>query len=278
MILPPRRGLRPGPLAGFNPSFRTDAMDQARQYGKGAKKGLQLGLCAAVMALALGPAAHAGSFTAPEGCEAFLTVQSRGCRVSNHYRCAADAPGDQWRADFDQEGMFFLSRIDSETQWVESYEFNPPARQTLDPNPVDPASFTDLLTGRDDFDFRLSKDTGDRSHVQGHDALTGRTVTIDKLPLKQTEFEFTETDDSGTVLRRSRGNEYILPDLRLFMSGPSEWWDGTQWLPVDGSPMQFIFPGEPGFGATQPIFECGALMSSWKKPTQATEAQSHDDL
>ncbi|MDZ7909935.1 MAG: hypothetical protein U5N10_18120 [Gemmobacter sp.] len=25
--------------------------------------------------------------------------------------------------------------------------------------------------------------------------------------------------------------------------------------------MQFILPGEPGFAATQPIFECGALMS-----------------
>jgi len=278
MILPPRRGLRPGPVAGFNPSFRTDAMDQARQYGKGGGHGLRLGLCAALMALAMGPAAQAGSFTPPEGCESFLTVQARGCRVSNHYRCTADAPGDQWRADFDQEGMFFLSRIDGEAQWVESYEFNPQSRQTLDANPADPASFTDLLAGRDDFDFRLGKDTGEQTHVVGHDALTGNTVTIDKVALLQTSFEFTETGADGTVLRRARGREYIHAEFRLFFAGPSEWWDGDQWLPVDGSPMQFIFPGEPGFGATQPIFECGALMSSWKKPTQATEAQSHDDL
>lgn len=236
-------------------------------------------LAGAVIAAALAWAApaSAGSFTPPEGCEAFLTTQSRGCRVSNHYRCTAQ-PGDQWRADFDQEGMFFLSRIDSETQWVESFEFDPDLRQTLDAGPADPASFSNLLNGRDDFDFRLTKEDGSRSHVQGHDALTGRSVTIDKVPLLQTEYDFTETAPDGTVLRRARGNEYIHPELRLFFAGPSEWWDGNQWLPVDGSPMQFIFPGEPGFGATQPIFECGALMSSWKKPAQATEAQSHDDL
>lgn len=241
------------------------------------RQGRRLGGAVIAAALAWAVPAGAGNFTPPEGCETFLTVQSRGCRVSNHYRCTAQ-PGDQWRADFDQEGMFFLSRIDSETQWVESFEFNPDARQTLDPNPADPASFTTLLTGRDDFDFRLSKDDGSRSHVTGHDALTGRSVTIDKVPLMQTEFEFTETDAEGTVLRRSRGTEYIHPDLRMFFAGPSEWWDGNQWLPVDGSPMQIIFPDEPGFRATQPIFECGALMSSLKVPTQATEAQSHDDL
>ncbi len=214
-----------------------------------------------ILTLAAAPAA-AGSFTPPEGCETFLTVQSRGCRVSNHYRCAADQPGDQWRADFDQEGVFFLSRIDREAQWVESFELNPRLRQTLDPGAADPASFTALLdSGRDDFDFRLSKDDGQRSHVTGHDTLTGKSFTIDGVALKQTAFEFTEVDEQGNILRQSRGNEYIHPEWRLFFSGPSEWFDGTDWLPVDGSPVQFIQPGEPGFEATQPIFECGALMS-----------------
>ena len=69
----------------------------------------------------------AGTFTPPESCTATLTVQGRGCFVSNYYTCTKDAPGDQWRADFDQEGMFYLSRIDSETQWVESYDLNPKA-------------------------------------------------------------------------------------------------------------------------------------------------------
>ncbi len=213
-------------------------------------------------ALTLAAPVHAAGFQAPEGCQATLTVQARGCRVSNHYTCTADQPGDQWRADFDQEGIFFLSRIDRATAWVESFSFNPDTRQTLDPNPADPADFSGLLSsGRDDFDFGLSRDDGTRSHVTGHDALTGTTVTIDGVELQQTEFTYTEVDPEGTIIGQARGREYVHPEWRMFFAGPSEQWDGADWVPVDGSPRQFILPGEPGFGATQPIFDCGALMS-----------------
>ena len=71
----------------------------------------------------------------------------------------------------------------------------------------------------------------------------------------------TETDLAGNK-RTSRGNEYVNEEWRLFFSGPSEWdaGDGT-FVPVDGSPMEFIFPGEPGFLKTQPIYDCDAVMS-----------------
>ncbi len=213
----------------------------------------------------------AGSFTPPEGCETFLTVQANGCRVSNHHICQADATGDQWRTDFDQEGPFFTSRVDYEAQWVESYELDPPVRQTLDPNPSDPASFSELLaTGRDTYIFGLSDDTGERTRVRGSDTLTGRTVVIDGISLQETAFNFTETDLNGKVLRSSRGNEYISAEWRLFFSGPSEWdgGDGT-YVPIDGSPMQFIFPGEPGFASTQPLFDCDAVMSSLPFPPKS---------
>ncbi|MBA4350133.1 MAG: hypothetical protein C0427_02665 [Rhodobacter sp.] len=216
--------------------------------------------------IAIGSAspAFASSFTPPEGCTTFMTVQAKGCRVSNHYKCTADTPGDQWRTDFDQEGPFFMSRIDSEAQWVESYEINPPVKQLLDPSPADPASFSELLaTGNDNYIFGLSDDTGERTTVRGGDRLTGRQVVIDGITLQETEFNFTETDLSGNVLRRSRGNEYIHPEWRLFFSGPSQWDGGDgNYLPLDGSPVQFIFPGEPGFASTQPLFDCDAVMSS----------------
>lgn len=227
--------------------------------------------------LAALPAA-AQTFTPPAGCEGFLTVQSRGCRVSNHYRCPADAPGDQWRADFDQEGVFFVSRTDAEAQWVESFEMFPTVRQTLDANPEDPASFSDLLRGADSFAFGLSRDNGEHSNVTGFDRLTGKRVVIDGISLEQTEFEYTEVNDAGALLRRSRGTEYISRDWRLFFAGPSEWDGGGGFVPVDGSPMQFILPGEPGFFATEPIFECNAILSSFPTLSKPAEAQSHDDL
>lgn len=216
-------------------------------------------------------AATAGSFVPPSGCTAYLTVQSRGCVVSNHYICEADPPGHQWRADYDQEGLFFQSRIDAEGQWIESRDISPPEVTFLDPNPADPGSLTNLLSsGRDAFDFGLTTDSGARSRVTGYDRLTGVTVTIDGVTLRQTEFAFTETAEDGTVLRRSSGNEFVHPGWRIFLSGIGEWdfGDGTA-LPYDGSPVSFIEPGEPGFGATQPLFDCDAVLSSLPAQPQA---------
>lgn len=203
----------------------------------------------------------AGTWTAPEGCEAFMTVQSKACRVSHYYKCSTDDPGDQWRVDLDQEGPFFHSRINHEAEWVESYD---PVRQVLDANPADPASMTELIAeGMDTWSFSLSKADGSGSRAEGYDRLTGQSVTIDGITLQQTEVEFTEYDRSGTVLRQSRGNEYVHPDWRLFFAGPGETdlGDGI-WRPIDGSPVEFIFPGEEGFLARQPKYDCDALTAS----------------
>jgi hypothetical protein len=200
----------------------------------------------------------AGTWGVPEGCEAFMTVQSKACRVSHYYKCSADAPGDQWRVDMDQEGPFFYSRIDHEAQWVESYD---PVKQVLDPAPADPASFSELLSsGIDTWDFTVSKADGSGNRAAGYDRLTGKTVQIDGITLSQTEVEFTEYDLAGNVTRRSRGTEYLHPDWRMFFAGPGETDLGDgQWLPIDGSPVEFIFPGEEGFLASQPKYDCDAL-------------------
>lgn len=220
---------------------------------------MKLPLALALMALAPAPAL-AGTWSAPEGCEIFMTVQSKGCRVSNHYRCTADAEGDQWRADFDQEGLFFQSRINFETEWVESFDIDPPVQQWLGDR-EDPARFSELLSsGMDTFAFGLTRSDGADSRVRGFDRLTGRSVTIDGVLLEETEFDFEETDLFGTVLRRARGNEYISRDMRLFFAGPGETDLGDgQWLPIDGSPVDFAFPGDKGFATTQPIYDCDAL-------------------
>jgi hypothetical protein len=224
---------------------------------------LKLHILAAAATLSAMPVtANAGTFTAPEGCTLYMTVQSRACRVSNHYTCAADNPGDKWRVDFDQEGLFFRSKIDAETQWIESYDFDPPDVQTLDPAPADPASFSELLgDGRDDFAFNLSRTSGNNTSVSGYDSLTGKTFVIDGIALQETEFDFTETDPAGNITRKANGNEYVHPEWRLFFAGPGQTQFDGQMVPIDGSPLQFIFPGEPGFAATQPLFECDDVLS-----------------
>lgn len=218
-------------------------------------------------ALLLANPASARVWKAPEGCEVFMTVQSRSCSVSNYYTCQGDAAGDQWRADFDQEGIFFRSRINYETQWVESFDINPPDRQYLVEGAADPASFSELIAkGRDDFEFSLQRDSGLFTTVQGYDALTGESVTIDGMPLLQTEFEFAEYDEAGNEHRAGRGFEYVSPELRLFFSGPGEVKIDGEWLPIDSSPMDFIHPGETGFGSTQPLYDCDALTAQTFEP------------
>ncbi len=220
----------------------------------------------AILACLLAPTPGlAATWAVPQGCEAFMTVQSKACRVSHYYRCSADAPGDQWRVDLDQEGPFFYSRIDYEAQWVESFD---PTRQTLDPAPADPASFTELLSeGIDTWSFSLSKDDGTGSRAEGYDRLTGRTMVIDGVTLSETEVEFSEYDRAGNLLRQSRGNEFLHPDWRLFFAGPGETdlGDGI-WRPIDGSPVEFIFPGDNGFLARQPKYDCDALTAEAARP------------
>lgn len=222
--------------------------------------------------------AVAGSFSPPKGCTTFLTVQAKQCRVSNHYTCSSDAAGDQWRADFDQEGPFFLSRINREAEWVESFDLSQPiVRQTLKPGSEDRASMSELLSaGTDSFDFGLSRDPGDPSQVTGFDTMTGQSVTIDGVTLRQTQFEFTERDEAGQILRQSRGFEYVHPEWRLFFAGPSEFRTVEgDFLPSDGSPVAFIFPGEAGFASTEPVFECDPLMMRF---TPSQKESSHDHL
>lgn len=212
--------------------------------------------------------ALAGTWTPPEGCAPYLTVQGKACRVSHHYTCIGDAPGDQWRVDMDQEGPFFYSRIDREGQWLESYD---PILQTLDPNPIDRSSFSQLLAaGIDTLDFTLSKEDGTGSRAAGYDRLTGEIVVIDGVTLQQTEVAFTEYDRGGAVLRRARGTEYISADWRLFFAGPGETDLGDgQWLPIDGSPVEFVFPGEDGFLSAQPKYDCDVLSAgATPAPTQ----------
>ena len=207
-----------------------------------------------------------GTFTAPPGCTGFLTVQSRGCTVSNHYRCEADAAGDQWSASFDQDGLFRVGRIDRETQWIESFSMAPTVRQSLDPGPADPASFSELLAdGIDTYDFNQTE-AAKRTRVRGFDTLTGRSVTIDGVELKETEFDFLELSEDGTVLRRATGQQFISPEWRLFFSGVEEWDFGDGPVPADGTPKEFIFPGEKGFFSTRPIFDCNVTSSGLETP------------
>jgi hypothetical protein len=226
----------------------------------------------------VGPVPASAGFVPPAGCTAFLTVQSRSCMVSNHFRCDHDAPGDQWREDAGLNGPLFVGRIDAETQWMESYN----ADGTVDrlaPGAPDPASFSDLIaTGRDTYHFSTINSTGFTRTMRGYDSLPGETVVIDGVTLERTAYKIEARNGDGTLAYISRGSEYIHRDWRLFFSGTgaTDYGDGEGFVSYDFSPVEFRFPGQPGFGERIPKYDCDEMTA--QAPITAPIREMRDDL
>lgn len=223
-----------------------------------------VGIAAALLALPADGLAQGapGVYTPPNGCTLNLTVQERGCTVTQHFTCTADAPGDQRTTVFGRDGeMTYESRIDRETRWMWSRDPQSGIVDRLEDEAPDHASFSTLInTGRDDFDFWTVDNSGYRMRQVGEDRLTGETITIDGEPLERTRFQLTTSDESGKVLIEREGGQYISRSLGRFFGGveTARDWSGAS-EETDGSPVEFIRPGEPGFGGTEPRYDCEML-------------------
>lgn len=211
----------------------------------------------AVSVLASG--ASAGSFAPPPGCTAYLTLQQRGCVVEHYWTCVADAPGVQWSGEIDRRGLVYIGKIDAEAQWVHSFFLEHGTQETLISPATDPASFSNLVeTGLDTYEFKLDTANGHK-RVVGFDRLSERDVMIDGVTLHRTEYSIRETDETGQVTYESQGSEYVSEMHGRFFSGT-----GTVTLPdttfsFDNSPVDFIYPDEPGFLTDTPLYGCDAL-------------------
>lgn len=200
--------------------------------------------------------------TLPGGCEAYATIQKRSCTVSTLFHCEGDPDGHQRRMDFDEETMTYMGQIDAETRWVETFYASTGTSETLAPNPVDPASFSTLIeTGYDDWDFGTISSNNILTIFRGYDRLTGETLLIDGVTLEQTEFSIVAYDPAGPELWRSVGNEYIQRDWRTFLSGTRTVTVPGEVFETDGRPVEFAFPGAPGFQSTEPRYDCGVTLS-----------------
>lgn len=208
-------------------------------------------------------------FQVPTGCNAFLTVQSRSCTVSQYWTCPGDPEGTHWRAALDQDGPFYLSFTDSEFRWLRTWELRNDIASTLVEPEDDPASLTELFsTGTDSMVFSVLYESplgrAQRNYT-GFDRLTGEQIVVDGRTLEVTEFAYEYNTPDGQ--RQTSGNQFVHRDWRIFFGGIE-----TVALPDGGtresnhSPMEFAEPGEDGFLSTQPIYDCGDTMSSLEAP------------
>jgi hypothetical protein len=92
----------------------------------------------------------------------------------------------------------------------------------------------------------------------GFDTLPGQSVVIDGVALERTTFKIEARFGDGSLSYSARGSEFIHRDWRMFFSGTgaTDYGDGEGPLPYDFTPVEFIFPGEPGFADRVPKYDC----------------------
>ena len=212
--------------------------------------------------MAAAPVAAQQSFAAPEGCEALLTVQYKGCVLTNIWQCDSDNAGDRWIALLTQGGVFSVQRVDKDFQWIESFKLT--GNEALITPADDPASMTELLeTDLDTWDFTLQTDAGTERNV-GYDLLTGETTVIDGETLLNTEYTGRTIDGDGNEIEAGSGRQFVSEKHRLFFFGES-WQTAEPDDVIDMSPVEFVYPDEAGFFSAQPKYECNEIDASFQK-------------
>ncbi|WP_166417358.1 hypothetical protein [Cochlodiniinecator piscidefendens] len=232
-------------------------------------------LTAALTVFTYASGAQAGTYSVPEGCSGFLTVQSRMCEVDHYWRCEADPEGVFWRLTIQSDGPSLLSKLDSEYRWLEMFRLKTARREQMSQE-VDPQSMSELLeTGSDSWTF--DQDWFERGEFltterySGYDRLTGDTVEIDGVTLRQTEYhmrsEFSATGETFVAT----GNEYVYERFNIFLGGIGVIESRQGREEYDNTPVEFSEPGEQGFLATSPLFDCGDILSGLDVPLSQHE-------
>ncbi|MEO1639514.1 MAG: hypothetical protein AAFU41_09755 [Pseudomonadota bacterium] len=220
---------------------------------------------ALALILLAGPAAAQSvpqTFSLPAGCTAFVTVQSESCQVDHHFTCQNDPAGHQRRVSLDEGGVVYVGEIDGETQWINSFHVLSGHSERLEADPVEPASLSDLIAqGVDDYDFRTMSDEIGITRYVGQDTLTGRQITIDGVTLDETTYDITAFDEAGNEVWAAEGREFISRDWRMFLSGRGTVTTSEGTYDRTNQPVEFIFPGEPGFLSVSPKHGCGVAVS-----------------
>lgn len=203
---------------------------------------------------------QAGTFTPPEGCAAYLTVQAANCQVEHHWTCAGDAPGDKWHGEVDQNGQLtYIGKVDHEAQWIDSFFAGSNSHELLITPAADPASLTNLFaTDLDTYDFRLTTPEGER-RVVGFDRIAERDVLIDGERLHRTEYSIRITDAAGNLTYASEGSEYVSETYRRFFSGYGDVTGPGEPYSYKANPIEFIYPGEPGYLDNTPKYGCDVV-------------------
>ena len=201
--------------------------------------------------------------TTPEGCEAVLTVQKHGCEVTHIYQCEQ---GIVKHINIDQDEFDWVSLFGPDYIELESKE-EITGIGLVGMNAIsDPRSLHTLLTtGRDTVAYRGEFDMPGlligAADVSSQSRLMDEVLEIGGVTwqkaLEEIVFQvrphlaMTGTQDiwidaeSGILFHGSSSHE---------LAGKAE--------ETDNTPVEVIYPGQPGFLSMSPIYDCGEMMSA----------------
>ncbi len=201
--------------------------------------------------------ADTATLSLPGTCQAYLTTQHDDCVVAHFVTCTGDPAGQQAIVRIFPDGGDYIMVVDGEYQWLTTVDQMSGIVSTLGPEVTDPGTLSELIDdGADSYDFTTTDNYGGVTRFIGKESLTGQTLTVDGITLEEAQNQMRALDSDGTELWRASTTEYISRDWRLFFSGPGTMTVPGQTYPTNGTPVEFIFPGEPGFLSTQPVTGC----------------------
>ena len=216
--------------------------------------------------LSLGPmntSAEAQTAEIPNECSAYLTVQTRSCRVL-HFMTCTDLSSGQYRVDrYDAEGIGSAALYDRQMNALVVILPREGAILRQDPASPDPLSMDELIeTGKDTYDATRMINESVPLRLKGFDLLTEESVVIDGRTLKVTEFNLRETGPNGEVYGHTAGRQYLDTSLRYIFGGIYRDQTDAGAPDQDTTPVDFIYPGDDGFLATEPRFDCAQSLAS----------------
>jgi hypothetical protein len=201
------------------------------------------------------------TFQPPQGCTAFLTVQSAACTVSHHFTCEADPEGWQRRVDMDEEGIAYSGAIDARRSGS-----NPTTSSRATASSCARPRRPRLLhradhRGRDSFDFFTNSPEFGPHPLRGPGRLIGEDGDHRRRHARAHRIPDHRLCPDGSEAGAARATN-IQPRLALLPVGDSSIVVGDSSRRPTTLPVEFIFPGETRLLSVNPKHGCGMMMSA----------------
>lgn len=228
-----------------------------------------------VMAALPGLAEAEVALERPASCKAALTIQKRGCEVETVYRC--DAGRDEFfrSEEFDAEGFDGIAHSTLGNDLI--FEADPDGSFRMESNAVGTRTtpIAELLAtgqGREEqagtFSlFGISKPVSLTATL----AVTDRAFRVGDVSLTRIEAEAVILLPKPMTPVNARETRYFHAESGVTFVGESAldlFSDGVS----PNAPVEVILPGQPGFGANQPLYDCGEFSMTLPTPEHGEPA------